>query len=162
MIRRPPRSTLFPYTTLFRSRRPRGRPALGRAAHEPAPYRTPRSARSAEGSLVTAYRRKSPEDCSQARPGECDGIAEPRVDERVAGLYVLSESGQVELERLAAVAGPRPDLVAKVIDLVCPPRLVFPHAFWTNEEHIDVGLFVSLTAGGRPEQRCVDRFGGPP
>src|SRR5204863_6536130 len=24
MIRRPPRSTLFPYTTLFRSRRPRG------------------------------------------------------------------------------------------------------------------------------------------
>src|SRR3712207_8260955 len=25
MIRRPPRSTLFPYTTLFRSRRPRGR-----------------------------------------------------------------------------------------------------------------------------------------
>src|SRR2546425_9668830 len=32
MIRRPPRSTLFPYTTLFRSRRPRGlvarRPAV--------------------------------------------------------------------------------------------------------------------------------------
>src|SRR2546427_6705152 len=25
MIRRPPRSTLFPYTTLFRSHRPRGR-----------------------------------------------------------------------------------------------------------------------------------------
>src|SRR2546425_2424558 len=25
MIRRPPRSTLFPYTTLFRSRQPRGR-----------------------------------------------------------------------------------------------------------------------------------------
>src|SRR5438552_10059443 len=25
MIRRPPRSTLFPYTTLFRSRHPRGR-----------------------------------------------------------------------------------------------------------------------------------------
>src|SRR5258708_29798463 len=27
MIRRPPRSTLFPYTTLFRSRIPVGRPA---------------------------------------------------------------------------------------------------------------------------------------
>src|SRR2546425_2965998 len=27
MIRRPPRSTLFPYTTLFRSSRPRHRPA---------------------------------------------------------------------------------------------------------------------------------------
>src|SRR2546422_7760205 len=32
MIRRPPRSTLFPYTTLFRSKRPRGRSSsiLGR------------------------------------------------------------------------------------------------------------------------------------
>src|SRR5687767_15593391 len=30
MIRRPPRSTLFPYTTLFRSRRARPRPAQGR------------------------------------------------------------------------------------------------------------------------------------
>src|SRR3712207_7806690 len=28
MIRRPPRSTLFPYTTLFRSPLPRGRPPL--------------------------------------------------------------------------------------------------------------------------------------
>src|SRR2546422_7331920 len=31
MIRRPPRSTLFPYTTLFRSRRPRGHHAVQRA-----------------------------------------------------------------------------------------------------------------------------------
>src|SRR3712207_9086367 len=31
MIRRPPRSTLFPYTTLFRSRDPRGH---GRPLHE--------------------------------------------------------------------------------------------------------------------------------
>src|SRR5260370_5566103 len=30
MIRRPPRSTLFPYTTLFRSRVPRGRAHWGR------------------------------------------------------------------------------------------------------------------------------------
>src|SRR3712207_7611229 len=28
MIRRPPRSTLFPYTTLFRSRETEGRPAM--------------------------------------------------------------------------------------------------------------------------------------
>src|SRR3712207_7811159 len=34
MIRRPPRSTLFPYTTLFRSRRrARGRPAPDRGRH---------------------------------------------------------------------------------------------------------------------------------
>src|SRR2546430_4705570 len=32
MIRRPPRSTLFPYTTLFRSVRPGGRPAGSAAA----------------------------------------------------------------------------------------------------------------------------------
>src|SRR2546422_3020818 len=32
MIRRPPRSTLFPYTTLFRSRPPPRRPALGAPA----------------------------------------------------------------------------------------------------------------------------------
>src|SRR3712207_7626538 len=32
MIRRPPRSTLFPYTTLFRSRRPRQAPSLRRTA----------------------------------------------------------------------------------------------------------------------------------
>src|SRR5687767_16038819 len=30
MIRRPPRSTLFPYTTLFRSARPTGRDDVGR------------------------------------------------------------------------------------------------------------------------------------
>src|SRR5258708_24200786 len=31
MIRRPPRSTLFPYTTLFRSRAPRARPLRRRS-----------------------------------------------------------------------------------------------------------------------------------
>src|SRR5436309_5973534 len=36
MIRRPPRSTLFPYTTLFRSRSPRGTTSSGsRASHRP-------------------------------------------------------------------------------------------------------------------------------
>src|SRR5579871_4162350 len=37
MIRRPPRSTLFPYTTLFRSRvrRPRARPPRGRSPGHP-------------------------------------------------------------------------------------------------------------------------------
>src|SRR5258708_29954726 len=33
MIRRPPRSTLFPYTTLFRSHRGDGAAARGRRAH---------------------------------------------------------------------------------------------------------------------------------
>src|SRR6266498_2009319 len=37
MIRRPPRSTLFPYTTLFRSRPRRRQPAVRRGVRPPAP-----------------------------------------------------------------------------------------------------------------------------
>src|SRR2546422_6955119 len=47
MIRRPPRSTLFPYTTLFRSRRRTRRLAAHRAGTEPArrpPHRRRRRA----------------------------------------------------------------------------------------------------------------------
>src|SRR5471030_3454425 len=41
MIRRPPRSTLFPYTTLFRSCRPAHAPALPRSSPAlPAPWRS--------------------------------------------------------------------------------------------------------------------------
>src|SRR3712207_7217257 len=40
MIRRPPRSTLFPYTTLFRSRRG-GRPARPSRGDQPRPVRRP-------------------------------------------------------------------------------------------------------------------------
>src|SRR3712207_7545411 len=59
MIRRPPRSTLFPYTTLFRSmsrcaRRPHG--GVGRGAVEPRPLRgggaTPRPSRRGPGNLA--------------------------------------------------------------------------------------------------------------
>src|SRR2546427_189283 len=54
MIRRPPRSTLFPYTTLFRSRRPcpsaRGRRRIRSAPARPppCPRRCPARARSEE------------------------------------------------------------------------------------------------------------------
>src|SRR5687768_17680258 len=44
MVRRPPRSTLFPYTTLFRSRRRRPVAGSRRAARAPAP-RAPMTAR---------------------------------------------------------------------------------------------------------------------
>src|SRR3712207_8098935 len=59
MIRRPPRSTLFPYTTLFRSchkprslkRRSRGEaPTRQRAAHHPCPARDRRRRPRARGS----------------------------------------------------------------------------------------------------------------
>src|SRR2546430_4164626 len=55
MIRRPPRSTLFPYTTLFRSRRGagqraphRGRPFRGRAGTVPQAGRLPPAAAGTE------------------------------------------------------------------------------------------------------------------
>src|SRR3712207_8935903 len=55
MIRRPPRSTLFPYTTLFRSRvdqrdlrRPAGAPAAGELLGEREPHRAARRLRRGE------------------------------------------------------------------------------------------------------------------
>src|SRR3712207_7127852 len=59
MIRRPPRSTLFPYTTLFRSRRASSRAgtrsAARRRAAAPAPIRCTRA--SAAGRRCTAETR---------------------------------------------------------------------------------------------------------
>src|SRR5256885_5490605 len=46
MIRRPPRSTLFPYTTLFRSRGPEGRAPLDSLLH-----RADRHARGRQGGV---------------------------------------------------------------------------------------------------------------
>src|SRR3712207_8771763 len=43
MIRRPPRSTLFPYTTLFRSDPPDARPYLGRIKHVAIEYAASRN-----------------------------------------------------------------------------------------------------------------------
>src|SRR5256885_7759261 len=43
MIRRPPRSTLFPYTTLFRSVSSNGRQGYARNSEEPWPFRFPDS-----------------------------------------------------------------------------------------------------------------------
>src|SRR3712207_9592351 len=51
MIRRPPRSTLFPYTTLFRSRgpeRPRGQDVVALADRQRRPADKPRRAHPAE------------------------------------------------------------------------------------------------------------------
>src|SRR5437870_7974196 len=50
MIRRPPRSTLFPYTTLFRSRRPSPTTTAARAAG--LRERSGRSRTSGHGSLI--------------------------------------------------------------------------------------------------------------
>src|SRR2546426_7000085 len=55
MIRRPPRSTLFPYTTLFRSlTQPFSFGRRGEEPRDPLPHRSPRRrhARRAHGTLV--------------------------------------------------------------------------------------------------------------
>src|SRR2546427_4333767 len=49
MIRRPPRSTLFPYTTLFRSRDQVARRAVARARHALAAHREVMMVRDARG-----------------------------------------------------------------------------------------------------------------
>src|SRR3989449_9235486 len=65
MIRRPPRSTLFPYTTLFRSPFPgtRARASISSLVRTPAPHSR---ATSRNGALVTAAmgarRRSSPSE----------------------------------------------------------------------------------------------------
>src|SRR2546426_2497381 len=64
MIRRPPRSTLFPYTTLFRSPGPRAPAADGRIEHRPGEVgiaRPPQHPREhATGILVEHDRQKAP------------------------------------------------------------------------------------------------------
>src|SRR3989449_2092331 len=54
MIRRPPRSTLFPYTTLFRS------PALPPSSPPPGPRRAPRGPPSPRGSAVPVHHTPAP------------------------------------------------------------------------------------------------------
>src|SRR5947207_11855627 len=57
MIRRPPRSTLFPYTTLFRSRRRALRPPRVRYGGEPVSTRATKSGAHAEGARHLFKRR---------------------------------------------------------------------------------------------------------
>src|SRR2546430_5752873 len=60
MIRRPPRSTLFPYTTLFRSQRARGRLLHGPARQRGLSLRRPRA-----GEVV---RRRHRTEIGEVRP----------------------------------------------------------------------------------------------
>src|SRR5438034_3216927 len=67
MIRRPPRSTLFPYTTLFRSDQERlgALPARGEAAGVPEPQRRER--------MGGADKRPTAARLLRERPARCDG-----------------------------------------------------------------------------------------
>src|SRR3712207_7267424 len=56
MIRRPPRSTLFPYTTLFRSTRSVSASAAAASAHCPAPHTMPSPATTQMDAAVVRLR----------------------------------------------------------------------------------------------------------
>src|SRR2546430_9360783 len=57
MIRRPPRSTLFPYTTLFRSRGERQQEQRGSSGQDPLHGRSPVRARRRAGAAAEWYTR---------------------------------------------------------------------------------------------------------
>src|SRR3712207_8981965 len=81
MIRRPPRSTLFPYTTLFRSRRTRS----GRRA----PWRSAAAAPAARrGGPCAAARRRRPSGVERRERGRVDvgGRALERSEEHTSEL----------------------------------------------------------------------------
>src|SRR3712207_7680651 len=72
MIRRPPRSTLFPYTTLFRSRRPRARGAH-RAGVRPEPVRDEHARRHGTGArdrLLAVHRLEAARGRSEEHTSE--------------------------------------------------------------------------------------------
>src|SRR5256884_9604403 len=78
MIRRPPRSTLFPYTTLFRSRKPIG----------PTIFTSPPKARSSLGGL-----------CGGIRPSRVNGYEIPFVEHFLATcVYQVKIEGARGLE----------------------------------------------------------------
>src|SRR2546426_11999193 len=114
MIRRPPRSTLFPYTTLFRSPQPGRR---GRRLSQRHPGRTRRPGAALRGPDRRRYevRRDQGERRSRGRPalagGAVRGVAAlPALEDRLALLHertgrLLEVVAEVEGETLRVVTG---------------------------------------------------------
>src|SRR3712207_7258663 len=81
MIRRPPRSTLFPYTTLFRSGGARGHPADLRLGH-----RAPRRARARRYGAARAAR---PRRAAAPLPDDHDLRSEEHTSELQSRQYLV-------------------------------------------------------------------------
>src|ERR1039458_9472319 len=116
MIRRPPRSTLFPYTTLFRSRCSRG-PTTGRSR----PNRTTRAARrrseehtSELQSLrhlvcrlllekrIKAWMNTQGEASDETRPGKCYGEGPNSIKSwSLQGFFFFNDTATTEIYTLS-------------------------------------------------------------
>src|SRR5256885_5057615 len=88
MIRRPPRSTLFPYTTLFRSRdadaaRKDGTPAGGKAFDRPR-----RGAREASGTGLRVGRRARSEEHTSELQSPCNLVCRLLLEKKKDKLLV--------------------------------------------------------------------------
>src|SRR2546422_10608194 len=91
MIRRPPRSTLFPYTTLFRSVVKSGAARLGREGHEQKAARgeIPGDHQSGDRLEVAARLFLGPELGSRRELLEAEGVVAFRVADVAAGVAGL-------------------------------------------------------------------------
>src|SRR5256885_14367509 len=101
MIRRPPRSTLFPYTTLFRS------PAAGRAPHS----------RNSRGNFMKLLR-FGPE--GQEKPGLLDAEGQIRDLSALLDDYTPRLLGRKALRALAAIDPARLPLVQGPVRIGMP------------------------------------------
>src|SRR3712207_6939193 len=86
MIRRPPRSTLFPYTTLFRSSSPRPEPSTGSAAVSPCGRRYSRTPRKVKLSCVIHSRKAIASAISSSGSG---GRSEEHTSELQSRQYLV-------------------------------------------------------------------------
>src|SRR5436305_2585655 len=183
MIRRPPRSTLFPYTTLFRSRRrephalrPRDHGVARRGADDPGARGLPRRVARVARVIVS----RDNERLKLVRK-----LADRRWRDKL-GLFVAEGEDLVDAARAAGiepvellVAGEdvAPELLAEVSSLAHPPRVVgvfrrddLPRgvrartlALWHVADPGNVGTLVrtadAFDAGVAPSPGCADVTG---
>src|SRR2546430_5088188 len=94
MIRRPPRSTLFPYTTLFRSPR---RPRAARRREAPGSRTLRRRAGRRDRGHAAAARGRLPRGAAPRRPASLSGVGERFVVLERTGSASILESRRLHL-----------------------------------------------------------------
>src|SRR5256885_6798001 len=98
MIRRPPRSTLFPYTTLFRSRAPRGRSCRARRRRRRArryPCPLPRGGTSPRGAAFRGEVRS--EEHTSELQSPCNLVCRLLLEKKKKNIHIVLCSHSVKL-----------------------------------------------------------------